>query len=501
MGTAPEQPGDSPFKTPSFDGLAREGMRFTDAHSAAANCTPTRYGLLTGRYPSRIGQFGVLNTYSPPIIPGERLTVASFLKGQGYHTACIGKWHLGLNWTGDKKSRPDTPPVGTRFEDGPNTLGFDYFYGFTHARNIGCILEQDAVVSHVERIRNQPLMIAKALEYIDERARSGKGTLLPLLSHVPTPQPDHPGARIHRQGRAHRQGGQVRDWVYQGDHMLGRILEALEKKGLAGNTLVIATGDNGAAKRPYPPLRAAKSSIYEGGHREPLAVRWPGRVKPGTVCRELVCLNDLFATCADILEEKLPPGAGEDSVSILPLLAGGSQPVREAAVHQASGGLAIRQGPWKQIFHRDGRRELFNLGEDIGETRDLSASRSEVARQMTALMQRYIDRGRSNPGPPQKNDFALELWGTKEERKEGANEKRKNRIAMTRTNSIPPLMTFLSTHSFRLGVFLLTAVALVAVPCPAADKGPNILFIIADDQSPFDLKIYNPDSSPRDSEP
>ena len=137
-GQPPSNRGDSPFKTPSFDGLAREGMRFTDAHSAAANCTPIRYGLLTGRYPSRIGQFGVLNTYSPPIIPGERLTVASFLKGQGYHTACIGKWHLGLNWTGDKKSRPDTPPVGTRFEDGPNTLGFDYFYGFTHARRCKC---------------------------------------------------------------------------------------------------------------------------------------------------------------------------------------------------------------------------------------------------------------------------------------------------------------------------------------------------------------------------
>ena len=112
-------------------------------------------------------------------------------------------------------------------------------------------------------------------------------------------------------------------------------------------------------------------------------------------------------------------------MSILPLLAGGSQPVREAAVHQASGGLAIRQGPWKQIFHRDGRRELFNLQEDIGETRDLSASRSEVSAKLTALMQRYIDQGRSTPGPPRKNDFALELWGTTEERKEGRKRKKK----------------------------------------------------------------------------
>ncbi len=424
-GQPPSNREGSPFKTPSIDRLAREGMRFTDAHSAAASCTPTRYGLLTGRYPSRIGQFGVLNTYSPPIIPKERLTVAAFLKGQGYHTACIGKWHLGLSWKGEKEARPDTPPIGASFEDGPNALGFDYFYGFTHARNIGCILEQDAVVSHVERIRNQPLMMAKALEYIDEQARPGKQPFFLYFPMCPPHNPVVPAPEFTGKGGLTGKEGKYADWVYQGDHMLGQILEALEKKGLADSTLVIATGDNGAAKRPYPPLRAAKSSIYEGGHREPFVARWPGRIKPGSVCPELVCLNDLFATCADILEENLPPGAGEDSVSILPLLEGRPGPVREAVVHQASGGLALRQGPWKQIFHRDGRRELFNLREDIGETKDLSASRSEVSAKLTALMQHYIDRGRSTPGPAQKNDFAVTLWDGREERKEGRRRKRK----------------------------------------------------------------------------
>ena len=424
-GQPPSNREDSVFRTPAFDRLARGGIRFTDAHSAAASCTPTRYGLLTGRYPSRIGQFGVLNTYSGPIIPKERLTVASFLKSQGYHTACIGKWHLGLSWAGDKKTRPSTPVIGTRFKQGPNTLGFDYFYGFTHARNIGCILEQDVVVSHVKSVENQPLMITKALEYIDERSRSEKQPFFLYFPMCPPHKPITPAPEFIGKGGSAGKGGKYADWVYQGDYMLGLILDELEKNGLSRNTLVIATGDNGAAGRPYPPLRADKGSIYEGGHREPFAARWPARIKSGSVCSELVCLNDLLATCADILQEKLPPGAGEDSVSILPLLEGGSEPVREAIVHQASGGLAIRQGPWKKIFHRNGRRELFNLQEDLGETSDLSASRGEVSAKLTALMQIYIDRGRSTPGPAQKNEFDLELWDGQGTEKEDRRRKHK----------------------------------------------------------------------------
>jgi len=127
------------FKTPNLDRLAREGMRFTDAHSAASVCTPTRYGVLTGRYPSRIGQYGVLTTYSPPIIPRTRLTVASMLKQNGYDTACIGKWHLGMDW-GGKPGNEKTIPVGTRLVTSPNSVGFDYFYGYTHARNIGTVM-------------------------------------------------------------------------------------------------------------------------------------------------------------------------------------------------------------------------------------------------------------------------------------------------------------------------------------------------------------------------
>ncbi|MDP6358113.1 MAG: arylsulfatase [Planctomycetota bacterium] len=419
---------DSEFKTPNIDRLAREGMRFTDAHSAAANCTPTRYGVLTGRYPSRIGQFGVLKTYSPPIIPKERLTVASFLQQHGYHTACIGKWHLGMNWVDGKPGTDKKLPIGAKATDGPGAVGFDYFYGFTHARNIGSVIEQDEVVANVEAVENQPLMISKAVEYIEQRSEEDR----PFFLYFPMCPPHNPIAPAQEfVGKSGIEGkeGRYGDWIYQGDHMLGRILDALERTGLAKDTLVIATGDNGAAKRPYKPLREAKSSIYEGGHREPFVARWPGRTKPGAVSHQTICLNDLFATCADILKSKLPESAAEDSVSILPCLLGtATGTVREATIHQASGGLAIRQGPWKLVFHRSGNRELFNLESDISETQDVAAANDSVVKGLTGLMQSYIDRGRSTPGATQKNDFEMSVsFGRDRKKSSGKDGKKKKR--------------------------------------------------------------------------
>jgi arylsulfatase A-like enzyme len=398
---------DSPFKTRNLDRLAEQGMRFTDAHSAAANCTPTRYGVLTGRYPCRIGQYGVLKTYSAPIIPKTRLTVASFLKGQGYHTACIGKWHLGMNWVDGKPGTENQLPIGARMTDGPNALGFDYFYGFTHARNIGSVIEQDRVVANVKGVENQPLMIKKALQYIEERSAEKK----PFFLYFPMCPPHSPIVPAEKfVGKSGMEGkeGKYGDWIYQGDHMLGRIMDALERTGQDKNTLLIATGDNGAAKRPYPPLREAKSSIYEGGHREPFVARWPGRIKPGSSSNQVICLNDLFATCADILEADLPANAAEDSVSILPALLGKADgPLREATINQAPAGLAIRQEEWKLITLRNGTRELYNLRDDISETRDVAQANKEVANRLEDLMQSYFDRGRSTPGSTQKNEFQM----------------------------------------------------------------------------------------------
>ncbi len=406
-GQPPSYRADSSFKTPNIDRLAKQGMRFTDAHSAAANCTPTRYGVLTGRYPCRIGQYGVLKTYSPPIIPKTRLTVASFLKGQGYNTACIGKWHLGMNWVDGKPGNEKQLSIGARLTDGPNALCFDYFYGFTHARNIGSTIEQDRVVANVKGIENQPLMIRKAVKYIEERSGEKK----PFFLYFPMCPPHSPIVPaeefLGKSGIAGKEG-KYGDWVYQGDHMLGQIMNALKRTRQEKNTLLIATGDNGAAKRPYPPLREAKSSIYEGGHREPFVARWPGKIRAGSINHNVICLNDLFATCADILGADLPANAAEDSVSILPALMGKTDtPLREAIINQAPAGLAIRQGSWKYITFRNGNRELYNLKEDISETMDVANANAEVAGRLEKLMQSYFDRGRSTPGSAQKNEFEL----------------------------------------------------------------------------------------------
>jgi arylsulfatase A len=403
---------DSALRTPNLDKLASQGMRFTDAHSASAVCTPTRYGVLTGRYPSRIGQFGVLTTFSAPIIPASRMTVASLLKQNGYTTASIGKWHLGMNWVGGKPGSEKTIPIGAKITDGPNAIGFDYFYGFTHARNIGTIIEQDQVVANVEEVENQPLMIKKAVEWIGQRKKDEPFFLyFPMCPpHTPVvPVPEYAGKSGAKD--LVKKDPKYGDWVYQGDAMLGQLMQALEAKGLADNTLIIATADNGAEGRSYAPLRESKRSIYEGGHRVPYVVRWPGKVKPGSTNDHTICLNDLMATAAEIVGAKLPANAGEDSVSLLPELLGTSPtPAHETTVHQSmEGDLALRQGPWKMIFFKNGQRELYNLESDLSETKNVLADNAEVATKLTTLMQGIIERGRSTAGEPQKNEFALAL--------------------------------------------------------------------------------------------
>jgi arylsulfatase A len=399
---------DSEFKTPNLDRLAREGMRFTDAHTAASVCTPTRYGVLTGRYPSRIGQFGVLTTFSPPIIPRERMTVASLLKQHGYHTGCIGKWHLGMNWDRNLQKQEEAAPIGARATDGPTAIGFDVFAGYTHARNIGMIIEQDAVVAHVSGVETQPLLAKKAVEYLDSQAKA-RGPFFLYLPLCPPHTPIVPAAEFVGQSGVDQYG----DWLYQGDWVLGQVLEALDRNGQAANTLVIATSDNGAAGRAYAPLRASKSSIYEGGHRVPFLARWPGQVRPGTVCDDTICLNDLLATSAEIVGARLPDNAGEDSVSLLPALLGmATGPVREATVHQSpAGDLAIRQRDWKLIFLSNGKRELYNLTADLSEQRNVADAHPEVVARLTNLMQQTINNGRSTPGVPQKNGTTISLDG------------------------------------------------------------------------------------------
>lgn len=397
------------FKTPNMDRLAKEGMRFTDAHSAASVCTPTRYGVITGRYPSRIGQYGVLTTFSEPIIPSTRLTVASMMKQSGYDTACIGKWHLGMDW-GGKPGNDKTIPVGTKLVTSPNAAGFDYFYGYTHARNIGTVIEQDKVEANVEEAETQPRLAKKVVGFLDNPARKEKPFLLylPLCPpHTPiVPAPEFVG-KSGTQGKEGKYG----DWMYEGDWVLGQVLEALERNKLADHTLIMVSSDNGAAGRSYAPLRGAKTSIYEGGHREPFVARWPGKIKAGSVCEDTICLNDLMATCAEIVGAKLPDNAGEDSVSILPdLLGTATSPVREATIHQAPNrDLAIRQGPWKLIFLAKGGRELYNLQNDLSEKNNVAEANPDVVMRLTTLMQKYIVEGRSTAGASQKNEADISV--------------------------------------------------------------------------------------------
>ncbi len=424
------------FKTPNIDRLAKEGMRFTDAHSAASVCTPTRYGVMTGRYPSRIGQYGVLTTYSKPIIPKTRLTVASLLKQNGYDTACIGKWHLGMDW-GGKQGAEKTIPVGTQLVTSPNAVGFDTFYGYTHARNIGTVIEQDRVAANVEETETQPRLAKKVMEFLDNPARKEKPFFL-YLPLCPPHTPIVPAPEFVGKSGAKGRESQYGDWLYQGDWVLGQVLEALGRNMLADNTLIMISSDNGAAGRAYAPLRGAKTSIYEGGHREPVLARWPGKIKAGSVCDDIICLNDLMATCAEIVGAKLPDNAGEDSVSILPDLLGTAKgPVREAIIHQSpKGDLAIRQGPWKLIFLKNGKRELYNLQNDLSETKDVAEANPDVAARLTTLMRRYIDEGRSTVGAPQKNEAEVSVdkasAGGKEKKGKRGKKNSKEEVALAK---------------------------------------------------------------------
>jgi arylsulfatase A-like enzyme len=214
----------------------------------------------------------------------------------------------------------------------------------------------------------------------------------------------------------------IADFLMETDWSAGQVIDALDKAGVADNTLVIFAGDNGHSNytgwdelvahghQPSGPYRGWKGQIWEGGHRVPLIVRWPGKVAPGTQSNQLICLNDVMATCAAIVGETLPDNAAEDSVNMLPAFAGRSErPLREALVHHdVRGGFAIRQGPWKLVIgaekEGDPKLELYNLDADIAETRDMSDSHPDIVRRLTALLDTYVSKGRSTPGTPQLND-------------------------------------------------------------------------------------------------
>jgi arylsulfatase A len=427
------------IKTPSLDRLASQGMTFTDAHSGSSVCTPTRYGLMTGRYcwRSRL-QNGVLDGYVKPLIAADRLTVAGLLKQNGYHTAIIGKWHLGYTIEGaDKKggskSKGDGAPLGAITHDGPVTRGFDEFFGFHHARMMKSVFENDRVTQMIEPVDMLPALVKRSTAHIAERVKAGQ----PFFLYLPLSSPHSPIVPSKEwQGKSGL--GDYADFVMETDWAVGEVLAALDKAGVADNTLVFFTSDNGcspAAKVdkleaqghfPSAQFRGYKSDIWDGGHRVPFFVRWPGKVKAGSQSSQLICHSDLMATCSEILGARLPDNAGEDSVSLLPALLGkDTAPIHEVVVHHSiSGRFAIRQGQWKLEFcpgsggwgkpgdaaaKQQGLPDiqLYDLTTDIGETKNVQAEHRDVVERLTQLLKQTIANGRSTPGPKQANDVEI----------------------------------------------------------------------------------------------
>ena len=464
---------DSKIPTPNMDKLAGTGMRFTDAHSPSAVCSPTRYGVLTGRYCWRTRlKHGVLGGYSPPLIEPSRLTLASMLKQKNYTTACIGKWHVGARFhtqDGTPTSREKLVDFSRPITGGPCALGFDYAWW-----NAGC-------GAHVPRgfIANNrfaakevlhgpgtkggagtsPGMTAKgwvtsemdvviaekACAYIEGQSR----TKAPFLLYLTPNAPHEPCAEtfVPAFARGKSAAGARGDLVWLFDWIVGRVVGALKKSGQADNTLIIVTSDNGALPGTFVvdadgrrvahgnrefvferyghkscgDLRGYKAHIWDGGHRVPMIACWPGKIKPGAVSDELVCLTDIMATCAAIAGLDLPENAAEDSYNMLPVLrsddAAGphaGKPIRKTVVHHSSNGVfSIRQGRWKLVVDskgsggwpppRGGRPQpgtpgqLYDIHADPAERDNLWQQRSDIVARLGALLKQYQETGRSAP--------------------------------------------------------------------------------------------------------
>ena len=407
----------------------------------------------------------MIGPFSQPLIAEKQLTVAGLLRDQEYATACIGKWHLGWGWP--------RPFEGSRRDftlailDGPTARGFDLYFG-TDVPNYPpyCFLENDhtvgipsalapvgrdsfniagSMVPGWKLVEVLPALERRAVEHIEKASKGGK----PFFLYLPLTSPHYPVVPSTAfQGKS--KAGDYGDFVVQTDHVVGEVLDALNRSGVAGQTLVILTSDNGPeisgevnpgaydrlkqfGHASMGTLRGAKRDAWEGGHRVPFIARWPGKIPAGTTCDETVCHVDLMATLAALLQVKLPADAGVDSVNILPALLGQSRdaPLREATVHHSGQGkFAIRRGDWVLIlaptgddngkqgepewFQKDrgytphaDPGELFNLKVDPTQKRNLYATETRLVSELTTLMGRYVTEGRSTPGPKQKNDVGI----------------------------------------------------------------------------------------------
>jgi arylsulfatase A-like enzyme len=319
---------------------------------------------------------------------------------------------------------------GSRTLDGPVTRGFDVFFGFHHARMMESVFENDRVAQFIEPVDMLPALTRRASDYVAERGRTGRPFLLYFALNSP-----HTPIVPSKEWQGKSGISAYADFVMETDWAVGEVLTALDRAGVAKDTLVFFTSDNGCSpaakvdeletKGHYPSelRRGYKADIWDGGHRIPFIARWPGKIKAGTRTDQLTCLTDLMATCAEIVGAKLPDDAGEDSVSLLAVLLGtATGPVREAVVHHSiRGNFAIRQGPWKLELCNDSGGwskggvadapgQLYDMSKDVGEEKNEYDGHPEIVVRLTTLLERYVVEGRSTPGPVQKNDVPVDVW-------------------------------------------------------------------------------------------
>lgn len=431
------------FQTPNMDKIANEGVIFTDGHSSDGVCTPSRYSLLTGRYSWRTSlKKGVLRADGPCLIESDRMTIASLLGDNGYNTAMVGKWHLQMEFVGEKgKDRNWSAP----FKDGPIEHGFDYFFGIPASMNYGILtyLENDQVLdppvlwtkkkavndprSFRDNVRpndyrmtppyrreagegggwievapsfNDELVletfVTKAVDYINKAAKEAKAGK-PFFLYLPLTSPHLPHC-THPDFKGKSSCGNYGDFIEETDYRVGQVLDALEANKITENTLIIFSSDNGAEtnysyhKEIYQHhsslhFKGGKRDIYEGGHRVPFLMRWPAVIKAGSTVDIPVCQTDYLATVADIVGVSLPENAGEDSYSLLPAMTREitDNTLRGPLVHHsASGHFAIREGKWKLNLFRGSGGSLKpsfidpQEGEPLYELYDLEADPGET---------------------------------------------------------------------------------------------------------------------------
>jgi arylsulfatase A-like enzyme len=458
---------DSKIPTPNIDRIAHEGMIFGDAHSSSSVCTPTRYSVLTGRYHWRTRlQRGVLGGFSKPLISPGRLTVASLLKQQGYATGAVGKWHLGWDWPlkdggtaddGGNFSKAYDKGWQVDYEgeiqNGPNDLGFDYFFGISASLDMppyvfvrNRVPTEKATVEkafhrkgpagkNFEAIDVLPRFTEEAVGFINRHAGGDQ----PFFLYFPLNAPHTPIVPTEPwQGKSGI--NDYADFTMQVDATVGQVLKALDEHGIAEETLIVFTTDNGCSPAAnIGELEAAghdqnyifrghKADIYDGGHRVPFVVRWPGKVKPGSRTEDLVGQLDFLATAAEITGAEIPADAAEDSVSFLHTLLGDADATpRDSIISQSIGGqFAIRDGDWKLCLcpgsggwsqPRPGRADLsklppmqlYDLSQDPGEQNNLFDKHPARVEKMKSMLRHAIDEGRTTPGKKLRNDVEIEM--------------------------------------------------------------------------------------------